>query len=164
MAELEFCPYKGERIPKGFVYEAEYSEIVDFFNKSAKKCVKELVSKVFVMRFSNEVVGFVALSLKSVIRKNLSGKKSRGLFDRPALVIGQLIIDGKWQGKGFGKTTIKWAIAVARHVAKFVPCRLLFVEAIDEKAAQYYQGHGFSPIQDDPLTLVLDLYPFLQPN
>lgn len=159
---LEFHPYKGEKIPNGFKYSKEYQSIIDFFNKDAEDCIKNLISKVFVIKFKEKTVGFVAISLKSIERKELTRKKQRGKYNRPALVIGQLIIDESCQGKGFGTETITWVISIIKLVQKFFPCRLLFVDAINDKAANFYKQKGFKAIKSDPYTLVLDLLPILQ--
>lgn len=33
---LEFHPYKGEKVPDDFKYSPEYQSIIDFFNKDAE--------------------------------------------------------------------------------------------------------------------------------
>ncbi len=85
-----------------------------------------------------------------------------GKFDRPAVVIGQLIIDANVQQKVFGKATIEWVIFLIKYIQKFFPIRLLVVDAINEKAAGYYKHLGFQPLKGDPYTLVLDLLPILR--
>ena len=159
---LKFSPYKGEKIPKDFKYSKDYKEIVDFLNKSAKKCVEELVSKIFIIKNKkSEFIGYVAISLKSVQKKTLKKDKSRGLFDRPAVVIGQLIIDERHQGKRYGTTAINFVIAIIKLLKTYLPCRLLIVEAINDEAKKFYENRGFKPFPDDPYTLVLDLLPIL---
>lgn len=155
-----FSPYQGEKITSDFKYSTGSQALVDFFNNSAKKCVKELISRVFVIKnYEFKIVGFMAISLKSVEKAKLSSGKTGGLYNRPAIVIGQLIIDENSQGKGYGKKTIKFVIRIAYFLRKFLPCRLLFVDAIDDNAKEFYEKHGFQAIPEDPYTLVLDLLP-----
>lgn len=162
--ELQFCPYKGEKIPKDFKFSKDYEEIVEVLNKSAKQCERELISKFFILRNKkSEFVGYVAISLKSIEKKVLEkGKKTRGLFDRPAIVIGQLIIDENHQGKGYGTTAINFVIAVIKLLKVYLPCRLLVVEAINDEARRFYEKRGFKSFPNDPYTLVLDLLPILK--
>jgi|GEM_PF-1494335 len=160
--DLEFRPYHGEGVHPNFQYEKKYQPIMDFFNKDAKKCIKQLISKAFIISVNDEIVGYIAISFKSIEKRNLKGNKQSGKFDRPALVIGQLIFDSRHQHKGYGSGTIKWVISLVRIVQQFLPLRLLFVDAIDEQAASFYKSRGFEPMQDDPDSLVLDLLPILE--
>lgn len=162
VCDLSFFPFKGEKIPKSFSFLAKNKPLVDFFNKSASSCTKNVVSKIFVIKDENNTfLGYVALALKSFKKDKLSPPKSRGVFDRPALVIGQLLIDENFRRKGFGKTVLKWVIAVSRIVSVFVPLRLLIVEALNDEAREYYEARGFKGLPDDPYVLVLDLKPIL---
>ncbi len=160
--KLEFHPYYGEGVSKDFVYIPKYKQIIDFFDQDAQKCIDQLVSKAFVIKYKGKIVGYTALSLKSIAKPSLTRRKQAGLFDRPAVVIGQLIIDAEIQKKGFGKATIEWVIFLIKFVQKFFPVRLLVVDALDEEAARYYQHLGFQSLKKDPLTLVLDLLPILR--
>lgn len=140
----------------------ENKPLVDFFNKSAFRCVKNIVSKIFIIRDENNAfLGYVALTLKSVKKDKLSPPKSAGLFERPALVIGQLLIDENYRRMGIGKTVLKWVIAVVRIMSAYIPLRLLIVEALHENARKYYESRGFKGLPGDPKTLVLDLKPIL---
>jgi len=155
---LFFFPYKGQKLPESFKCLPINIPLVDFFNKSARKCVKNIVSKIFIIRNEENVfVGYVTLALKNIKRTVLSTSKAEGIFDRPALVIGQLLIDENFRRQGCGKAVLKWVIAVVRAVGKFIPLRLLVVEALHDDAKRYYEERGFKPLCDEPYTLVLDL-------
>lgn len=160
---IQFRPYKiDEKIPESFQYDDQYQPLIDFFNISAKRCVKDLISKIFVMSVKgNKFVGYVAISLTSVEKKKLKAPKSRGIYDRPAILIGQLIIDKRHHGKGYGTTAIKFVVSIIRILSKYLPCRLLFVDAIDDQAIKFYKSLGFKQLVDDENTLVLDLLPIL---
>lgn len=160
---LLFFPYKGQKLPKDFKCSPKNKPLVDFFNKSASKCVKNIVSKIFIIRNEDGVfLGYVALALKNITRDVLNPPKSDGIFDRPALVIGQLLIDENFRRQGCGKTVLKWVTAVVRVVGKFIPLRLLVVEALHDDAKKYYEDRGFKSLPDDPYTLVIDLLKILE--
>ena len=160
---LFFVPYCGGSVPNGFVYSSEHEPLIRFFNRSAKKNVDELISKIFIIKNDEcDFVGYIAISLKSLKKDALSTGKTQGLFDRPAIVIGQLIIDERFRKCGFGSTSIKFVISIVRLLKKYLPCRLLFVEAIDDNAKSFYEKRGFLSLKDDPFTLVLDLLPILK--
>lgn len=162
--KLSFVPYKGTmKIPQDFGYDKSHKALIDFFNKQAKKCTEEFVSKIFVLRnIESEFVGFIATSLCSIGKQKLLPEKSRGMFERPAIRIGQLIIDKKFRGRKFGATAIKFIISIARLLSIYFPCRLLVVDAIDESAKSFYQKLNFIELPDDDSTLVLDLAPIFK--
>lgn len=160
---LFFFPYGGQKLPKDFRCLPKNEPLVDFFNKSAGKCVENIVSKIFIIKNEDGIfLGYVALALKNITRNLLNPPKSDGIFDRPALVIGQLLIDENFRRQGCGKAVLKWVIAVVRVVGKFIPLRLLVVEALHGEAKRYYEDRGFKPLPDDSYTLVLDLLKILE--
>ena len=162
-SNLDFYPYKGEKIPKDFEFDIKNKELVDFLNKKAKKCVGQLVSKVFIIRDKDKTfLGYIALTLKSIKKDDLKAPKTGGIYDRPALVIGQLIIDERCRRQGCGKIVLTFVIAVARLLRAFLPLRLLVVEALHDEAKEYYEHQGFESTPDDPYTLVFDMYHILK--
>ncbi|MFA4890993.1 MAG: GNAT family N-acetyltransferase [Candidatus Gracilibacteria bacterium] len=125
--------------------------------------MKNIVSKIFIIKNEEGAfLGYVALALKNITRNALNPPKSDGIFDRPALVIGQLLIGENFRRQGCGKAVLKWVIAIVRVVGNFVPLRLLVVEALHDDAKKYYEDRGFKPLPGDPYTLVLDLLKILE--
>ena len=161
---LNFYPYQGEKIPPGFSYKAENKPLVDFFNNSAKKCQKQLVSKVFVIRDKDSrFIGYVAFGIKSILRKHLKSPKSSGLFERPALVIGQLLIDENYQTRGCGKIVLKFVISIVLLLKAYIPLRLLIVEALHDSSKKYFENvWKFEQLPEDSYTLVFDLWQILK--
>lgn len=161
--KIRFYPYKGEKIPPYFEHDQDSKDMVNFLNKSAKKCVRELISKIFIIKSDeSDFLGYIAISLRSIEKDKLSTEKQRALYARPAIVIGQLIIDKRYQGKGYGRAAVKFVIAIAKLLKTYLPCRLLVVDAINENAKKFYEKLGFRAIPDNPLTLVLDLLPLFK--
>ncbi len=161
---LDFYPYRGEKIPRSFVYLKENQPLVDFLNKNAKKCQRQLVSKIFIIRDKEKkFIGYVALGIKSVIKKNLKDSKRSGLFDRPAIVIGQLLIDEQCRRKGCGKLVLKFVVAIVLLLKAYLPLRLLVVEALNDNSKRYFKDQWkFEALPDDPYTLVFDLWHLLK--
>ena len=90
----------------------------------------------------------------------LKNPKNIGLFERPAIRIGQLIIDETKRGQGYGKCAINFVISIVRMMKWYLPCRLLVVDALNEKAQTFYEKAGFQMMEDR--TLVFDLAPMLK--
>ncbi|KKQ71436.1 MAG: hypothetical protein UT33_C0009G0027 [Candidatus Peregrinibacteria bacterium GW2011_GWC2_39_14] len=161
--QLYFIPFNDRTlISPDFKYTDEYKDIYSFFKNKAIKCQKEYISKCFELRSGDKCVGYLALSLCSVKQKYLSSPKNRGLFERPAIRIGQLIIDAGQHKQGYGSCAINFVISIARLMKSFLPCRLLVVDAIDGKAMKFYEHIGFKVIDEN--TLVFDLAPMFKPE
>jgi GNAT superfamily N-acetyltransferase len=67
-------------------------------------------------------------------------------FRVPGLFIGQLGVDRKYQGKDLGKLLIEHAVALANEMSQKVGCRIVFLEAVDEKWP-YYAKLNFKLIE-----------------
>lgn len=159
---LKFYPYHGEGVTPSFQYEKKHQSIIDFFNKDARDCVEELISKAFTIKNGEEIVGYIAISFKGMDRKRFTRRKQGGKYARPALTIGQLIFDSRYQGKGYGTKTLWWVIYLVKLVKNILPIRILSVDAIDVEAMQFYRKRGFESLKDDPGSLILDLLPILK--
>ncbi|MFA6305329.1 MAG: GNAT family N-acetyltransferase [Candidatus Gracilibacteria bacterium] len=162
--QVNFFPFKdGMKIPTDFEYEENHKNIINFFNKKASQCSREFIAKIFVMKNTDNVfLGYIAISICSVGKKDLKTTKAKGLYERPAIKIGQLIIDKKYQNKGYGSMAIRFVMSIARQWKAFLPCRLIVVDAIDESAKEFYKKKNFYELTTKKDTMVLDLAPILR--
>ena len=73
----------------------------------------------------------------------------------PAALIGRLARDEKVRGEGIGELlladAIRRVIGAARSLAVFA----IVVESMDEKAAAFYRGFGFTAFPNRPLRLFM---------
>ncbi|MDP2642580.1 MAG: GNAT family N-acetyltransferase [Candidatus Peregrinibacteria bacterium] len=163
-SQVNFFPFKdGMKIPEDFEYEENHKDIINFFNKKASQCSREFIAKIFVMKNTDNVfLGYIALSICSIGKQDLKTTKAKGLYERPAIKIGQLIIDKKHQNKGYGSMAIRFVTSIAMKWKAFIPCRLIVVDAIDESAKEFYKKKNFHELTAKKDTLVLDLAPILK--
>ena len=75
----------------------------------------------------------------------------------PVIMLGRLAVDRTWQGAGLGSALLKDAILRTLKAANIVGMRALLVNALDERAAQFYRHNGFLESPFDPLVLMLPL-------
>lgn len=75
----------------------------------------------------------------------------------PAFRIGKLAVDSRFQGMGVGSWLLKMALQRALDVSASVGIFAVLVDAIDDKAKDFYLRYGFIPMDDHPLTLYLPL-------
>lgn len=115
-------------------------------------------SRCFVACDKNRVAAYYALAAGSVERANTRGSVRRNMPDPiPAIVLGRLAVDGKWQNQGLGADLLKDAIVRALRAANEIGARVMLCHAIDEKARQFYLHHNFVESTFDRLTIMLDL-------
>ena len=71
----------------------------------------------------------------------------------PAVRIGRLAVDGRFQGRGLGGALL--ADALRRVLASPPAVFTLLVDAKDDQAVAFYRRYGFIPLRDQPRTLFL---------
>jgi GNAT superfamily N-acetyltransferase len=75
----------------------------------------------------------------------------------PAILLGRLAIDKKFQGNGYGKFLMIDAMRASLDLARRGGGVVLLVDAIDENAAKFYESFDFKRFQDKPLNLHLPM-------
>lgn len=100
---------------------------------------------VYVSRCGDDFAGFYLLSTHSIVREEVSG----GWFQRnapsqvPAILLGMLGIDKRYQGLGFGAHLLRDVILNSLKVSEFVGARALVVDPAGENASAFYRRFGF---------------------
>ena len=65
-------------------------------------------SRTFVVCLGEEVVGYYALAMGSILRRQAPEKIKRELPEAiPVMVLGRLAVDRKWQGPGVGSGLLR---------------------------------------------------------
>ena len=73
----------------------------------------------------------------------------------PAVRVGRLAVDARFQGRGLGGALL--ADALVRVMGSAAAVYALLVDAKDEKAAAFYRHHGFIALASQPRTLFLPI-------
>ena len=131
-----------------------------YLREQASQDVKRLVAGCFVVveAATGTLAGYYTLAASSVTANDLPPQFAKRLPRYPLLpaaLIGRLAIDQRYQGKGLGSALL--ADAAFRVLRSDMKALALIVEAKDEKAAAFYQHHGFAPFANRPLSLYLPL-------
>jgi GNAT superfamily N-acetyltransferase len=71
------------------------------------------------------------------------------------VLLGRLAVDRNAQGRGLGRLMLLDAIARTRSTIEEAAGIGLVVDALHERAAEFYRGFGFVEFKDDPLRLFL---------
>jgi GNAT superfamily N-acetyltransferase len=105
------------------------------------------------------ILGYYSLSPASLAYARTPAVVRRGLgrYEVPVFRMARLAIDLPMQGKGLGGQLLIAAGMRCLAVATQVGGVALLIDALNERAAQWYGIYGAVPLQDTPLSLVLPL-------
>lgn len=96
-----------------------------------------------------------------ILNQDVTGSMRRNMPRQiPAVILGRLAIDKKWQGEGIGKALLKDAVQRSARAAREVSARLLIVHAISAEAEAFYLHHGFIRLPIEASTYAIDLNKF----
>lgn len=122
-------------------------EIVDDWAERHSASARKRGSAVIYAVYCGEAVaGFYTLSAHSVARADIGG----GWFPRnapqqvPAVLLGMLGVDERFEGRGLGASLLRDAILNALKVASLAGAKALVVDPTGESAASFYEHFGFS--------------------
>jgi predicted N-acetyltransferase YhbS len=112
-------------------------------------------ARTFVLVEGGSVLGYFSLTMGSVLRTAAPGKLVRGLPSYPVgmVLLARLAVDRTSQGRGIGSLLLAEALRKAVAAGEAAAARLVVVDAIDERAAQFYARHGFVPAPEHALRL-----------
>lgn len=110
---------------------------------------------------SSKVIGYYAICMGQIFNQEVIGSMRRNMPRQiPAVILGRLAIDKKWQGKGLGKSLLQDAVQRSVRAAKEISARLLIVHAISAEAEVFYSHYGFTRLPIETPTYALDLVKF----
>jgi GNAT superfamily N-acetyltransferase len=108
----------------------------------------------------DRVVAYFSISAAMAQRNALpSAKVRRGMPEQvPLLLIGRLAVDAEWQGRGLGSALLADALRRCLAASQIAGVRGVVAHAIDEKAAAFYERHGFvrSPLGERVMLMPIE--------
>ncbi len=97
------------------------------------------------------VAGFVSLSTGEVARAFLAKPAQRNQPDQlPVILLGQLAVDRRWQGKGLARSLVHFALAISLRFSREVGCIGVLTHPLDDGLRAFYRGFGFEDLPFDP--------------
>lgn len=117
-------------------------------------------------RDAAEIIGYYTLSASSLELQELPPElaKKAGRYPLiPAILLGRLALDQRYQGHGLSELLL--LNALRRALRTGVGAKFLIVDALNERAASFYAHYNFHQLPDHPLKLYLpmsairDLFP-----
>jgi GNAT superfamily N-acetyltransferase len=154
-------------------------ELVDFLLEDALNQQNRKISVTYLWFLieTKELVAYVTVSPDCVKLKKINPELSQKFRDKginykslPALKIGRLCVDDKFQKRGIGKLIIQFSISMAIKLSQQVGCRFLYLDAkrnpdSSKDAIHFYKKMGFELYKERDTRetpLYMDLWPFME--
>jgi GNAT superfamily N-acetyltransferase len=113
-------------------------------------------SRTWVVTVENQVVAYYASSTAVLLRAEATPRARRNQPDPlPAMLLGRLAVDTKYQGAGLGAALLKHFLVKALDVAQITGVRVVLVHAMHATAASFYARYGFESSPIDELTMMI---------
>ena len=131
-----------------------------YFQTQVTQDIRRRIANCFVAvaQDGGTIAGFYTIAAAGLPFQDLPAAESRRLPrypTLPAVRIGRLAVDRRYQGQGIGGALLADA---ARRVMQAPPAVFtLLVDAKNEAAVRFYERHGFQRLASAPMTLFLPL-------
>jgi ribosomal protein S18 acetylase RimI-like enzyme len=131
-----------------------------YFQTQVTQDVRRRVANCFVAveAATSEIAAYSTISAASIPLVDLPADETRRLPRYPtvpAVRIGRLAVDKRFQGRGLGAALL--ADAAARTIKADAAAFTLLVDAKNDRAVEFYQRFGFRTLAGQPRTLFLPL-------
>lgn len=133
-----------------------------YLKRHASQDMRRKANAVFVMvplEAPSRIVGYFTLCALALAQGEVPEATRKHLPRYPlisATLIGRLAIARTHQGQGLGSLLLARALRKAYGNADVVGSSMVVVDAIDERAARFYEAHGFIRLPDS-MRLVLPM-------
>ncbi|WP_433054948.1 hypothetical protein [Dactylosporangium sp. CS-033363] len=104
---------------------------------------------------SDDVIAYYSIAPTQVERTDLTGSRAGGFSVVPAYILTRFALDRSIQGQHLSDDLLLDAVEVIVKAARTAGGRLIVVDAINSRVAEWYHRGGFHPIKGDPLRLVM---------
>lgn len=97
------------------------------------------------------IAGYVSLSATNIERAFLPKARQRNQPDPvPAILLGQLAVDRRYQGQGCARSLMFFALTTAVEVSKILGCFCVLTHPLDDGVRAFYERFGFETMPGDP--------------
>jgi predicted N-acetyltransferase YhbS len=136
-------------------FDSENEVLDEWLRRHALAAQRMDSARTFVVTRGGRVVGYFSLTMGSVRRAEAPRRLVRGMPAYPVgmVLLARLAVDRSEQGRGIGAMLLAEALRKAVAAGEVAAARLIVVDAFDEKAAAFYERHGFIRAPGHPLRL-----------
>ena len=133
-----------------------------YLHQYASQDIKRRINRVFVAALPDaprQVAGYYSLSAGSLDATDLPEEYRRRLprYPVPVTLLGRLAVAASHQGKGVGSILLADALQRIVQASQVMAVYAVVVDALNDRAAEFYHQFGFIPLPSQPLKLFLPL-------
>lgn len=131
-----------------------------YLAETASQLVRKGIAAVMVAEEveTGRIVGYYTLSGYMLQRSSLPQDLARRLPESlPAMLLGKLAVDRRLHGRGMGGALLSHALKRAASLSNEIGAVGVVVDAIDDRAAAFYEHFGFTRLTDEPRRLFLPM-------
>ncbi|MFT4025924.1 MAG: GNAT family N-acetyltransferase [Novosphingobium sp.] len=100
---------------------------------------------------TGRLVGYVSLSAAQIERAFLPKAAQRNRPDPiPALLLGQLAVDLRYQGRGYARSLMLFALTTTVRLSRDIGCFCVLTHPLDDGVRSFYESFGFEDLPFDP--------------
>jgi predicted N-acetyltransferase YhbS len=140
-------------------FDCGHSALNRWLRAYAGQSQRRDIARTFVVADDeSRVVGYYTLVAAAVEQGAASPAVRAGTsrhFPIPVCLIARLAVDERRQRRGLGRDLLRDAMRRAVAASDQIGMRAVVVDAIDERAADFYRRHGFEPATGHGLTLMV---------
>ncbi len=135
-------------------------ELDDWLRRYSSQSERKGNTRTFFAVDDAHIVGFYAQRTYEIDADDAA--KAMGIGHRqypmPAVLIAQLAVDERYQGRGVGTWLLIQALHRIAELSREIGFEAVVVHALSHDASVFYRRAGFIAAEDRPLTLLLPLH------
>jgi GNAT superfamily N-acetyltransferase len=154
--------YRVEPLAPGHdldAFDCGHGALTDWLQQYARNATGQGTrTYLLVEEATGAVAGYFAIAPHLVEREAAPSGVGRGAPKRiPAILLAKLALRSDLHGQGLGAELLVCALTTIVAAARSAGGRLVVVDAVDSKAADFYRHHDFQPSPADPYRLIMKL-------
>jgi GNAT superfamily N-acetyltransferase len=158
--ELIITPLGKQHERKSF--DCGERSLNQYLYRYANQDIRRRINRVFAASPPDapwQVIGYYSLSAGSLDATDLPEEFRRRLpgYPVPVVLLGRLAVAESHQGKGLGSILLADALQRIAQASQVMAVDAAIVDALNDRAAEFYRQFGFIPLPSQPLKLFLPL-------
>lgn len=134
-------------------FDCGRSSLNQWFRRNAWRNQEFGVTRTNVIcdQLNGTIAGYVSLSTAQIAREYLPKSLQRNQPDPlPAILLGQLAIDLRYQGLGYSASLMRFAFSTACRLSRDIGCFGVVTHPLDDEVRNFYRRFGFEDLPFDP--------------
>ncbi len=130
-------------------FESGVADLDRWLRNSAQVAGAAGTAATYVLYRGDRVVGYYALAMSAVVHAGAPSRLRRGMPDPvPIVLLARLAVDRTEQGRRLGGHLLVDALRRCARGGREFGARAVVVDAIDERAAEFYRHFGFYDLDE----------------